>query len=293
MERTDGFVEQFGIPRSRLFRRALVVDGNTVPAVLMDWVEGAALGDAIADRLPNASYLRRLAETLRRRFAQMNVSAVSHGDLRASNIIISEESGMSVRLIDLDSLRWHGGPAKHRVVGGNLAWEGLRKEMRVSTLESDYLDQALTYLTVIAVATRPALWRVSTDGYLTPDHLQGDSDEILGVLQSGGGRAGRIATAVRQVIDGRRPWADLSDAIARDDTGPMAQEDFWAAFFERGGAMSAKAKPSAPEPPKVTVAESVPIQPAEANRTLPPWAWVAAAIVLGVVILFLFFWLRG
>jgi serine/threonine protein kinase len=288
----DGFAERFGVPRTQLFRRAIVVGGNTIPAVLMDWIEGAALGDTIASRLPNPSYLRRLAEALRRRFAQMNAAAISHGDLRASNIMISEKAPISVSLIDLDSLRWSGGPRMSRAVGGNPAFEALRKEMRVSMLESDYLDQALTYLTLVSVAARPALWRVSTDAYITPDHLRGDSDEILQSLQSGGGKPGRIALAVRQVIDGRRPWSVLRDAIAHEDTGPMAHEDFWGVFFERPGAVPPEAKPSVPEP-EVTIVDDAPSQPVEVTHTPALWAGVIAAIVLAAVIWLLWVWFRS
>jgi len=97
------------------FPRAIdVLDGGlplgsqSVPAVLMEWIDGPTLLQAAhrAATDGNAAVLRALADALRDLAESFQTHEVVHGDLAADNLIV-RVSGELVA-VDLDSLAWTG-----------------------------------------------------------------------------------------------------------------------------------------------------------------------------------------
>jgi hypothetical protein len=298
LQRSPSVYRGCGISHVRIVDEAINVDGTAVPAVLMDWVEGSALADAVTANLTNSSELVRVAEALRSTFVALNEQRTSHGDLRSSNILTAiERRSLKVGLIDLDSIRWPGGPTAVRPVGGNDMWKSIWQRDRVSMLESDYLDQAVTYLTVVLVAADRGLWRGPTDGFLTFKHLRADSDEVWRRLNQMKGTPARLATAVRRVTDKAGHWADVAEAL-RDTTGVVLTErTFWDAAIEgRGARVSVRAPP--PPPPSPPTPRPKPIEPMESGVTVqsgdtnkwPPWLWIAVLLTIAVITALVYWW---
>lgn len=243
--REPGLLKRSKLPWVQLFERSMEVGGQVIPAVLMKWSSGVPLGQSIDSSANNPSRLLSLGEALRSRFVELNDAGVSHGDLRASNVIVQMKGGSPrVELIDLDSLRWRGGPSIPRVVGGNLVWQNVYSRFRVDPLAADYLDQAMLYLTIVAVAESPARWKGSTDGFLMLGQLKADAEDVLTTLGRMQGPPATIASVVRRVMNGLGSWEDLPDALAgrqlRNDVGEGA---FWGSVFSRPVSPNTVAKP--------------------------------------------------
>jgi len=75
---------------------------------------GLLLSDWIVNNRADLERVRRVTRALREAFATMARYQISHGDLKASNIIIDEQAGDAISFIDLDSARilstsssWH------------------------------------------------------------------------------------------------------------------------------------------------------------------------------------------
>jgi hypothetical protein len=286
-----------GLSQVRLFNEAVAVDGTAIPAVFMDWVEGSAVADAVNQHLNNSSELLRIAEALRTTFASLNEHRTSHGDLRSSNILVSNDRrSIRVGLIDLDSIRWRGGLTTQRSIGGNEMWNRIRRRDAVSLLESDYLDQAMTYLTIVAVAAERSWWRGPTDGFLTFKQLRIDTDEALHALEQMNGTPARLACAVRRAIDAPGHWNDIADVMSHPTSAPLSEATFWGLAMEgrgsRGRPVRKAPHPAAPEPTKTEVPQpfsNVPSQP-PTNR-MPPWLWIIVVITIAVIVVFAY-WLK-
>ncbi len=228
-----------GLPNTRLIHHAFEFGGDVVPAVLMDWVKGEHLGDWLSRNRSKPTQTLRMLSTLRKSFVSWNDAGVSHGDLRASNIVVrSGGHGISVAFIDLDSLRWWSGPPAPRILGGNPLSEELRMQHQVGLLEQDHLDQAMTLLVIAATAGKPQLWRGSTDDYLWLDRLGKDPDSLLRHLGNIRGFVGSVALAVRRVFQDRGCWSELAPALA-GRTVSLSEDIFWVRAGLRGRPLDA------------------------------------------------------
>jgi serine/threonine protein kinase len=308
VEREHEVLARCGLSRAQLFSEAIEVDGAAIPAVLMDWVQGSALGDAVSTHLRNSPELLRIAESLRSTFVLLNDHRISHGDLRASNIMAEiGRKTIRVRLIDLDSLRWNGGPTSPREISGNRMWDSIRNRDRVRLLESDYLDQALTYLTVVAVAAEKSWWPGPTDGFLTFEHLRADSPEVLHLLEQMSGAPGRVAGAVRRVMEKPGHWTEVAEVMRNPSRGALTDTTFWGmAFDSRDSRLRnlQSAQPPAPKEAPAKVPQPVsnapkrtwkdvrpPVQKPEPIRTRF-WLWLLMVIATAVIVI-LVYWLSS
>ena len=90
----------------------LTTSAGTVPAMVMDWAEGATLGARLEALQDDPGALRNLRERIYRMLALLAAEGIVHGDLQTGNILI-EPDGTPV-LIDYDGLSLpglHTGPA--------------------------------------------------------------------------------------------------------------------------------------------------------------------------------------
>jgi|GEM_PF-2284371 len=312
LEQAHEMCTRLSLPNVALISEAITVKETRIPAVVMDWVEGSPLGDYVDRNLSTPANLSSTAEALRRLFNAHNATRTSHGDLRASNILARfDANSVQVGLIDLDSIRWNGGPELPRVVGGNVAWDELRKRHHVSALEYDYLDQAMTYLAVVAVAQNVSLWPGSTDDFLTVDYLRGDSDATLRDLEKLSGAPARVASAVRRVVQSQGLWSELSEAMVGSSSETLHPDEFWRRAFVRGSTTTPaphrlqptpptpptpRRKPAMPPPPRKSTIQTVsaparhhPQAPARA-RLIGLWIWVLIAVLLFVVVVVYLLW---
>lgn len=225
LENSPKIYRECGLTKVQLIPEALVVSEKSIPAVLMDWVRGKALADAIEEALNDPRILSRIAEALRSTFSSLNRQGISHGDLRASNITITFRNEQPiVGFVDFDSIRWRGGAESERVFGGNQVWEKIIPKPCPTVLQSDLMDQAHIYLTLLVLSKDRSLWESPTDHFLTQNC---QFKMILSRAKEMAGRPAEVAKIVNRVVSGEGSWEDLG-LIFQKEHGPALTEDmFW------------------------------------------------------------------
>ena len=151
------FVEDFSyVPNG------ILVNGHRFPLLRMEWAKGQSLGEFIGGYLSDGALLRRAANDFLAMVRVLHEQGVAHGDLQSDNMLVSRatDGAVSFKLIDYDTLMV---PA---LTGWAITGTGLpcyqhprRGESGLATVRDDYFSELVIYLSLLAVAENPNLWR--------------------------------------------------------------------------------------------------------------------------------------
>ncbi len=265
----------------------LVVDTNEVSLLKMEWVEGTTLDDYVDDCIGAGrdADLLRLAEDWRAAMAAMSSARIAHGDLHAQNILIDHGrvSGR-VRFVDYDSL-WL---PELNELPGEVGHQAYQHPLRRWGEHMDAFGAAVVYLSLRAVAVRPALWKDFHRGDMTllieePDLFGDDERGIWSEM------ARHPEPFVRDLAAELRRWCDapaerysslemLLDNLARQGTAnrwsPTASPDAAARQVWAGRAAvppgSARSGPVQPAPVQAEPVQPAPVQSEPGQPGAPP-----------------------
>lgn len=134
------------------------LSGRWWPVVLMPWIEGRLLDDAVAGTRDDPAALRHLAANWRVAMAQLRSSQVCHGDLQHGNVLVGED--LRLVLVDLDAV-WVPFAA-HLTPGeiGHRNYQHPRRDVGHWGPATDAFPALLIFLSLCAVAADPALWEI-------------------------------------------------------------------------------------------------------------------------------------
>lgn len=138
--------------------QGLNVDGRFYPVLVMPWIEGHTLDvylDEVLRRESSGEVLRHLANEWLRLMQSLREANVAHGDLQHGNIIV--ESGR-LRLVDLDGMFV---PAMRGMRASEIGHQHYQHPRRTPAFFDDNLDHfsaLVIYLSLLALAEKPALW---------------------------------------------------------------------------------------------------------------------------------------
>ena len=142
-------------------REGILVNGTKWPITRMEWAEGETLCQFIENNLQDAALLRTTAAEFLKMVETLHTHQISHGDLQDGNILLKRTgTDVEIKLIDYDSVfvpALRGFPDSivglpqyqhpSRTTGGGVASEKV-----------DYFSELVIYLSLLAVAEKPALW---------------------------------------------------------------------------------------------------------------------------------------
>ena len=140
----------------------ILVNGHFYPLLRMEWVKGQSLGEFISGYLSDEALLRAAAQAFLAMVRTLHRAGVAHGDLQSDNMLVSRAPGGAVtfKLIDYDTLMV---PA---LAGLAITSTGLpcyqhprRGDSGLATVRDDYFAELVIYLSLLAVAENPNLWR--------------------------------------------------------------------------------------------------------------------------------------
>ncbi|MEO0018033.1 MAG: hypothetical protein RLZZ522_1316, partial [Verrucomicrobiota bacterium] len=140
----------------------ILVNGHRYPLLRMEWVKGQSLADFIGGRLGHTTVLRTAAAEFLTMVRTLHGRGIAHGDLQSDNMLVSCAPGgaVSFKLIDYDTLMV---PA---LAGWPITSTGLpcyqhprRGDSSLATARDDYFSELVIYLSLLAVAENPNLWR--------------------------------------------------------------------------------------------------------------------------------------
>ena len=136
-----------------------VGDGGTIPGLLMDWVEGDTLNKYVCQSSGKSQeQLLSVADKFVKMCHYLNEHKLSHGDLSAVNIIVTDDG--ELKLIDYDSLYNPGMGVKRQFITGIKDYQHPSRELaKCYEVYTDYFSQHVIYAALLIMAldgsTRP------------------------------------------------------------------------------------------------------------------------------------------
>ena len=163
-----------------LVERGMRINGEDVPIMKLPWISGRGLDNWIDTRLSQgrASAVKLLARNWRELMADLRYVGVAHGDLHHGNIKL--ESSGAMRLLDYDAM--YAPPLKgmtsDEIGHPNFQHPAYHFPARTRPFDADMdnFSSIVIYLSLIAIADDPGLWKK----YYREDNLifVGDRDFV-------------------------------------------------------------------------------------------------------------------
>jgi serine/threonine protein kinase len=160
----------------------LLVNGELVDTIRMEWLEGDLLKDYIEKNLNDKNNLQKLADNFLKMCDELHSHKISHGDLQHGNIFIDNQK--NIRLIDYDSVCVPEIEGQEELVTG---LKGYQHPSRVAgnttaSIKADYFSELVIYLSLFVIAEKPELW--NTFSVKDTEVLLFNEDDLKNLKQS-------------------------------------------------------------------------------------------------------------
>lgn len=144
--------------------KGIRVGADWYPIVKMNWVNGQTLDKFVENNLPNPSALKRISNQWREIAGELQRLPAAHNDLQHGNIIIQPDK--SIRLVDYDGifLPQFQGNASPEI--GHSNFQHPQRSSRDYAAHIDNFPALVIYLSLLAVAANPGLWKHYNDDNL-------------------------------------------------------------------------------------------------------------------------------
>lgn len=93
----------------------LRVDGDIIPGVVMDWVDGEVLNRYLANTTHTSSDIRRLAANFKKMCSILSANGIAHGDLSGPNIMVRNNQPV---LVDYDTMYFKEDGRRTKTIDG-------------------------------------------------------------------------------------------------------------------------------------------------------------------------------
>jgi hypothetical protein len=187
----DSFVPARWMPEGVATRAAVF------PVMTMPWIDGAAINRHVFDavRSPAAkTELENLAQSWQRCCRALVDHQVAHGDIHAGNVLVQRSGNGRTQLkhIDYDSV-WVPGLTEASIEIGIPGFQHPGRTLRHWGRDMDAFPNAVMYVSLIALASDPSLWRFND----SDDTMLFGADSFVRAPQ------GEIWDALRSSTDSR------------------------------------------------------------------------------------------
>lgn len=140
--------------------KGLLVSGKWTPIVVMDWCKGENLKDAIEKNLNKPDNIKEIARNFLEMVCSLHKEGISHGDLQHGNILINDK--LTIQLIDYDSLYIPCKEFDNKIeeIKGLPDYQHPNRMLnKYANSKVDYFSELIIYLSLVALAENPTLWR--------------------------------------------------------------------------------------------------------------------------------------
>lgn len=135
----------------------LNIDGNEIPAIIMDWIDGKTMTLWLPDNKSTPDKIGRLADNFMEMSCKLNKLQIAHGDLCSENILVT--SSCDIKLVDYDSVYVPNMDGKSPTV--TAGWPDYQHPQRANnpfvTAKDDYFSQHVIYLSLLTYSRFPQL----------------------------------------------------------------------------------------------------------------------------------------
>lgn len=137
--------------------RGLNVNGNIIPAIIMDWIDGMTMTTWIPANKNTPQNIGILADNFMEMSCKLNDLGIAHGDLCSENILVTPSC--EIKLVDYDSVYVSTMDNRfHTVTAG---WPDFQHPKRINnnivTAQDDYFSQHVIYFSLLAYSRFPQL----------------------------------------------------------------------------------------------------------------------------------------
>ncbi len=162
--------------------KGLLVNGELVDTIRMEWVHGDLLKEYIEKNLNDKAKIEKLAVNFLKMCEDLHEHKISHGDLQHGNILIDNQG--NIRLIDYDSVCVPSIEREDELVTG---LKGFQHPSRFTgntktSLKADYFSEFVIYLSLVALSQKPQLW--DTYKVKTTEVLLFNEEDFKNIKQS-------------------------------------------------------------------------------------------------------------
>lgn len=161
--------------------KELLFNGARYPVLQMQWSESRTLKEWISDHINDSARLSTLAQHFLEVVADMHRISMSHGDLQHENILVSEDSMLT--LVDYDSIYLNGLDHLDDEIKGLPGFQHQsRSRQAKANPKSDFISEYVIYITLVALSKKPNLWNQAKDHnrlLFSQDDLSSPSTSVL------------------------------------------------------------------------------------------------------------------
>ncbi|MHB8361009.1 MAG: protein kinase domain-containing protein [Thermoplasmataceae archaeon] len=182
------------------------------PVLMMSWVTGENLNQFINKNVENGKALNKVAQNLLEAVKTMVKSKIAHGDLSGDNILVENDG--TVSLIDYDGMFV---PQIAQLGASEAGHEAFQHPKRSREFDEklDYFSVLLIYVTLLALAKKPELWRYNDgDGdkliISGEDLVNPNKSEVLKEMKSIGGKVKTLTDLLIKSLSKNCDWEQIS-----------------------------------------------------------------------------------
>ncbi len=186
------------LPRFKYLRDGILVAGHRYPVLVMEWIEGPTLDVYLDEAVGRREALLHLADEWVSLVAALRAAGLAHGDLQHGNIIV--ERGGRLRLVDLDGMYVPALEGFRASEVGHQHYQHPARDPAHFSLDTDNFSALVVYLSLIALAERPELWREHHDENLIftrADFSDPDASALFQKMEAMGGEQARLAGVLK------------------------------------------------------------------------------------------------
>lgn len=137
--------------------KGILVNGNLLDTIRMEWVEGKLLKEYLEENLGNKNKLTKLANDFLEMCKTLRENKISHGDLQEGNILIDRDG--NIKLVDYDSICIPEIEGQKELVTGLKGYQHpSRFKAGKASLKADYFSELVIYLSILALSENSNLW---------------------------------------------------------------------------------------------------------------------------------------
>ncbi|MEJ2857907.1 MULTISPECIES: hypothetical protein [unclassified Saccharothrix] len=141
--------------------RGVLVAGEWYPVLRMQWVEGIGLIRWVERNLEDPAALARVAERFAELTARLASAGVGHGDLQHGNVLVTGDGVL--KLVDYDGMYVPALAGMAATENGHRNYQSPDRTAADFGPEIDRFSAWVVYLSLVALAVDPALWRQLRD----------------------------------------------------------------------------------------------------------------------------------
>ncbi|MDE2780940.1 MAG: hypothetical protein OXI91_14870 [Chloroflexota bacterium] len=242
------------------------VEGDWFPIVRMDWAEGSRLDGFVEEHIAEPDFLLDVAARWRSAVTSIRGLGIAHNDLEHGNIIVLEDG--SLRLVDYDGMFVPGFEGQESPEPGHRNYRHPIRDTRNYDANIDNFPSLVIYLSLLAVAADPNLWKtfhrednliLTRQDFTNPprsrclEALRSSPDPVVAALAE---RLQHYCTLpVNQVPDLENVIRDLPEApqpsmvlANKPPSSPVSAPSATTAAAAGSGPLAAPTPPSPPSP---------------------------------------------